>query len=311
LYGVSFTDANTGTAVGSTGTILRTTDGGSTWNPQTGGGTTNFRGVAFTDANTGTTVGFPGVILRTTNGGAAWNPQTSGVTGSLMSVDFVDANIGTAVGQGGNIVRTTNGGTTWTTQPTGLTTLFTGVSFVDANNGTIVGYSGTIRRTTNGGETWVAQNSKTVNHLSTVFCSDVNNGTVGGAAGILLHTTTGGVVTGIHDRPLQELPHRFSLEQNYPNPFNPTTVIRYSLLVTGHVTVRVYDVLGREVALLVDEVQTAGTHTVRWNAGSQSGGVSARGARQPSVGLGYASGVYFYRLQAGPLSETRKLVLVR
>jgi photosystem II stability/assembly factor-like uncharacterized protein len=69
LLGVSFVDANHGTAVGVGGTIVRTTDGGATWVTQTSGTTNNLRGVSFTDANNGTVVGEHGTILRTTSGG--------------------------------------------------------------------------------------------------------------------------------------------------------------------------------------------------------------------------------------------------
>ena len=69
LFAVSFTDPNTGTAVGNGGTILRTTDGGATWVSQSSGTTNSLRGISFTDANTGTAVGLSGTILRTTNGG--------------------------------------------------------------------------------------------------------------------------------------------------------------------------------------------------------------------------------------------------
>jgi len=92
---------------------------------------------------------------------------------------------------------------------------------------------------------------------------------------------------------LEELPAAYALAQNYPNPFNPTTVIRYSLPVNAHVTLRVYDMLGREVATLLDREQAAGFQSVEWNA------------------LDYAGGVYWYRLQAGPFTETKKLMLMK
>jgi len=85
----------------------------------------------------------------------------------------------------------------------------------------------------------------------------------------------------------------FVLEQNYPDPFNPTTVIRYQLPVTSHVTLKVYNVLGQEVATLVNEEMKPGSYEVTWDAS------------------GVASGIYFYRLQAGSFAETRKLVLLR
>ncbi len=99
------------------------------------------------------------------------------------------------------------------------------------------------------------------------------------------------VTTAVGDFP--ELPLAYKLEQNYPNPFNPLTVIRYQLSGKSNVNLKVYDVLGREVATLVDDVQSAGEKSVWWNASN------------------YSSGIYFYRLHAGSFVETKKLVLVR
>src|SRR5436190_163137 len=97
LYGVYFTDANTGTAVGENGTIVRTTDGGNSWVGQTSGTPNNLNAVSFTDANNGTAVSWYGIILRTTDGGANWVEQTSGTKSFLYGVSFTDANNGTAV----------------------------------------------------------------------------------------------------------------------------------------------------------------------------------------------------------------------
>jgi oligosaccharide reducing-end xylanase len=88
-------------------------------------------------------------------------------------------------------------------------------------------------------------------------------------------------------------PATFGLLQNYPNPFNPTTVLDYQLPVVSHVTLRVYDVLGREVAALVDERQSAGYHNATFNASN------------------LPSGVYFYRIDTEKFSAVKKLVLVK
>src|SRR5437879_8145556 len=119
LYGVSFTDANTGTATGDNGTIVRTSDGGDSWSIQSSGTTNTLYGVSLTDADHGTAVGASGTILRTTDGGKAWSSQTSGTTNGLLAVSFTDANTGTAVGENGTIVRTTDGGNTWGGQTSG------------------------------------------------------------------------------------------------------------------------------------------------------------------------------------------------
>lgn len=89
------------------------------------------------------------------------------------------------------------------------------------------------------------------------------------------------------------VPKVFSLSQNYPNPFNPSTVISYELPVRNHVTLKVYDVLGREVATLVNLEQNAGSHSVAFNAG-----------RLPS-------GVYFYRLSAGRFTAEKKMMVLK
>jgi Tol biopolymer transport system component len=90
-----------------------------------------------------------------------------------------------------------------------------------------------------------------------------------------------------------EVPGGFVLGQNYPNPFNPTTSVEFRVSGFGFVALKVFDVLGREVATLVDEVRQAGAHTVRWDASS------------------LPSGVYYYRLQAGAFTQSRKMVFLK
>jgi hypothetical protein len=104
---------------------------------------------------------------------------------------------------------------------------------------------------------------------------------------------SGSGVTDVPDDGEELIPVVHALGQNYPNPFNPTTVIGYSLFVRGPVTLRVYDILGREVAILVDGVKAPGTFTARWDAS------------------GLPGGVYFYRLTGPGVNETRKMVLIR
>jgi len=88
-------------------------------------------------------------------------------------------------------------------------------------------------------------------------------------------------------------PIDYSLSQNYPNPFNPTTTINYSIPEDGHVTLKIYDVLGNEVANLVDEQKQSGTFDVQFNASALS------------------SGVYYYQIKAGEFTSTKKLVLMK
>jgi Tol biopolymer transport system component len=100
------------------------------------------------------------------------------------------------------------------------------------------------------------------------------------------------IITGIANNNNQ-VPKDFSLRQNYPNPFNPTTKIAYQLPKAGNVKLTVYDLLGREVHVLVNEFKQAGNYSVDFNASN------------------YASGIYFYRIEAGDFKDVKKMVLVK
>jgi hypothetical protein len=89
------------------------------------------------------------------------------------------------------------------------------------------------------------------------------------------------------------LPKEFSLEQNYPNPFNPSTSIQYAISSGQFITLKVYDVLGNEVSVLVNEYRTTGSYEVNFDASKLS------------------SGVYYYQLRAGSLVQTKKMILVK
>jgi len=309
LLAVSCIDADTGTAVGANGTILRTTDGGATWAEQESGTSHWLHDVCFTDENTGTVVG-GGVwgsfgdwgewgeegqaILRTTDGGVTWVSQSSGTTQGLWAVSCIDAHTGAAVGEDGIIVHTTNGGTDWMVQPSGTAHCLRGVCFTDAYTGVAVGDGGTILRTTDGGTTWAIQSSGTSHDLNDVSFVDATTGTAVGTGGLILRTTTGGVTWVEENRPVDgELPQDFTLHQNYPNPFNPSTTIEFGLPHAGVVTLKVYNVLGREVANLVEGNHPAGTFKATWDAS------------------GLPSGVYFYRLTVGEYVQTKKMVCLR
>lgn len=91
----------------------------------------------------------------------------------------------------------------------------------------------------------------------------------------------------------KEIPVGFSLNQNYPNPFNPSTKIKFSIPNSSFVTLKIYDVLGKEVALVVNENLNAGVHNYNFNAS------------------GLTSGIYFYKILAGNFSETKKMILIK
>jgi hypothetical protein len=124
-----------------------------------------------------------------------------------------------------------------------------------------------------------------VNFHTTAFPSGELRGAVNYDGGV--------VVTGVSEGPVNEVPVSMSLAQNYPNPFNPTTAISYQLSAVSKTKIAVYDLLGREVAVLVNDVQNPGSYRVVFDA------------------RGLSSGVYYYRLSAGNQSVTKKMALVR
>jgi hypothetical protein len=118
-----------------------------------------------------------------------------------------------------------------------------------------------------------------------------NVGWIVGGNGHVYATTNGGIVSVDNDA--QHSVEEFVLHQNYPNPFNPTTKIVYGIPSRAFVELKLFDVLGREVATLVSELKRPGAYTVKWNAQD------------------YPSGVYFYRLSTNGFVETKKLLLLR
>jgi hypothetical protein len=108
---------------------------------------------------------------------------------------------------------------------------------------------------------------------------------------VKLPTPEIGILLDVEENGDVNFPKEYNLSQNYPNPFNPSTTIRYSLIKPDLVRIKVYDILGREVKTLVNELKLAGTYEVQFNAS------------------GFASGIYLYRIESGNFVQTRKMIL--
>jgi hypothetical protein len=168
-----------------------------------------------------------------------------------------------------------------------------GVSFTDSNIGTIVGFNGTILRTTDGGQNWNQQFSKISINLNAVCFVDSNIGYITGGGGTILKTVNGGIITDVEEKKIRGIIEDFSISQNYPNPFNPSTTVRYNIPEKSFVTIKIYDILGKEVATLINEEKPIGNYTVKFD------------------GSGLTSGIYFYQIKAGNYVETKKMILLK
>jgi hypothetical protein len=166
------------------------------------------------------------------------------------------------------------------------------IFFIDSNTGWTVGGAGTILKTTNNGVTWIIQKSGVQSELYSVFFLDSNIGWIAGFNGVIFKTTNGGV-TFIEDEYHSSQPNSFYLSQNFPNPFNPSTSLQYAIGRRQFITLKDFDLLGREVATLINEEKPAGEYEVEFD------------------GSALTSGIYFYQLKAGQYSETKKMILLK
>ncbi len=332
-YGIKMINALTGYVSGSTSKLAKTTNGGLNWDTSTVYSTsTTMYNLDFVNANTGWISGSSGRIFKTTNAGVNWELQTTGITNTLYNIDMLDANTGWFVGTTGSIRKTTDGGTSWTAQTPGTTSSLYDVQMFDANTGYLCGLSGTVRKTTNGGANWDTIAVPFTTSLYMVSFTNVNTGFIAGATGLTYRTSNGGTAwqvlntagsttNGIYAKgydsafvaasgggvlklynPLtggitwnNQVPERYTLEQNYPNPFNPVTTIKFGIPHTAKISLKVYDILGREVEILFNNVEmNAGTMTYDFD------------------GTNLASGVYFYSLIVNNiLIDTKRMVLVK
>jgi len=269
-------------------TVLLTTDQGETWSPQYVSAIAH-RDISFRNSQEGWVVGLYGSCFKSTNGGNSWNSIGAPISGrSLFGICFPSSSKGIVIG-GEQIAVTTNGGASWSSVYSSGGSQLNSVSFADSLVGWVVG-TDKIIKTTDGGGTWREQSwPSPYGYLFAVHSPDKKHSyTIGD--GIFLKTIDGGGVTSV-PRLTNDPPKSFTLYQNYPNPFNPTTTIDFELPSSSFVTLKIFDVLGREVAALVARELTAGHYSQVWDA------------------TPYSSGVYFYFLQSENSKKVNKLIL--
>jgi hypothetical protein len=257
----------------------------------------DYRGIFFVNANIGWAVGGSSsnnfsTIIKTTDSGANWIEQTASTTNYLRAVFFISETTGWVGGNNGTIFKTTDGGTSRDQQTINSIENIYSIKFLDTNTGWLSGGSALILHTTDGGSNWIVQNSGATYHLNSISIVNANYGWAVGGAGNILHTSNGGV-TFIEGDETGKILAEFKVLQNFPNPFNPSTKISYSIPELSFVALKVYNVLGDEIATLVNEEKPAGNYEINFSA------------------EGLTSGIYFYKLQVGNLTETKKMILLR
>lgn len=316
-------------AAGFNGALLKTTNAGNNWSLQSVGGLYN--AIVFKDANTGIAAGVGGIVYRTTNGGTNWVSVDPGIGLVTISSLYIGGGVIFGGCASGKIIKSTNNGLNWTNYQTPSSFSFysiyflndvtgfaadnTGKVFKSSNSGVnwsqisvhsgtkftitrngidlfMCGVQGKILKSTNYGVNWITQTTGTSIDFYAMQFLNQNVGFAVGEGGAIYRTSNGGEPIGINNVS-SVVPENYSLLQNYPNPFNPNTNIQFSIPNSGFVSLTVYDVLGKEVSVLVSEQLASGTY------------------RADFEGNNLNSGIYFYTIRAGSYSETKRMILIK
>ncbi len=187
---IVFVNPSDGWAVGKRMTIIRTRDGGESWEEQYWGDDGALNDICMLSSMRGCVVGNNGIVLLTWNG-SDWQRMSSGYTGNINGVDFVDSLTGFACCDGGVILRTVDGGISWNQLSTGVASNLYDIRFVNGSVGWAVGTGGRIIKTSDGGQSWQIVSSPTTSDLSEIAIIDENKAVVCGNNGTILRTLDG------------------------------------------------------------------------------------------------------------------------
>jgi photosystem II stability/assembly factor-like uncharacterized protein len=313
LNKLTFVSADIGYIIGGKynpdlGGILKTIDGGDTWTLIYS--TSSYcLDIFFITNNFGWVVSLDGKLLRTSDGGNTWiefNNLPSGHYYEAIDIHFINENVGFVGGSywdgyssyTGELMKTTNGGESWEVN---LSRAIIDICMVDEDYGWVAVWEHRLYFTTDGGENWESLGYEPrIEHL------DFRNKDLGFGTNSYFDYNQGIFISEVFI--YGEIPEptdttkndttdisvsNYLLSQNYPNPFNPNTTIKYQIPEISFITIKIYDVLGNEVATLVNEEKLAGVYEVEFD------------------GSGLPSGIYFYQLSAGQYVETKKMVLLK
>jgi photosystem II stability/assembly factor-like uncharacterized protein/subtilisin-like proprotein convertase family protein len=319
LLSVYFTDQNNGWICGTGGLILHTSNGGVNWFSQESGTNNDLNSLSFTETGIGWISGWYGTILHTEDGGgfvnvlSHWRNSLNlsladpGETTDEMNVVGIQKKVNSNSLAGVTVVLDTilhtnvtdlaillshNGVTdTLVLQPNTSGSNFIGCILTDANSVSVDVAQPSFTGIFKPHSPLSVFNGMDPNGVWTLKIIDLVSGNTGTleAWGLkFYYANTTDVEYGGSD-----IPQEFNISQNYPNPFNPNTTIKWQMPKVGFVTLKVYDVLGREVTTLVSEELNAGKHETVFDASQLS------------------SGVYFYQLKAGKYLRTMKMILLK
>ncbi len=315
LVDIEFANEDYGYSVGSSGKILKTSNGGVNWSAieKDSMPTGQFFNLQVINENKLYVAG-EGGMFRTTNGGNNWqNISKRNLSGFIAYSDIHFINDQTGFASGLNysqsysqfIMKTTDSGNNWDysllPNDLPLSIHFNSICFISDSIGYCSGQYGTILKTTNAGHSWnidfSCKNfeyiSRDVNFRKIMYDEKSKQLFAAGDDGLIIQKKLNTVGIYNHENN-SNTPTSFSLSQNYPNPFNPSTNISFEIPSKQKISLIIYNILGKSVAVLVNDVLSAGKHNYAFDASN------------------LPSGVYFYKLTAGnEFTQTKKMLLIK
>lgn len=284
--------------------ILTTFDGGKTWKENSFNVRAKFNSVVYIDKELAIAVGDKGLFAITNDGGRNWELKNLNCSENFNKIKFCTSDVGVIVGDNSTLFITSDAGNVWTNISIKAKGFYNmkGVCSRDHKTLTVVGEGapeavevgkkvteGVIMETADYGKTWsqvLSDQRGLFNNIQ--YCGKAFGVAVGDKGALAVYTYEKQLID-LHDLTA----FRPKLNNNYPNPFNPSTRISYLIKHADNVRISILNALGEEVSVLVNEEKTPGIYEVEFNADNLT------------------SGVYFYRIQSGPFSETKKMLLVR
>jgi photosystem II stability/assembly factor-like uncharacterized protein len=301
LYAVTFSNSDNGWVVGRKGAIHKTTNSGIDWQQIPTTITQSLYSVFFHNNTNGWATADDGFIFKTTDAGQTWEEILVDKNGQdLYSIHFYNENTGWVVGAKQTIFKTIDKGVTWTRQTADdVEANLNSIFCVRPNIAVAVGSNSTILKTIDGGETWIKElDLHSTANLNSVYMMNARDGWAVGYAGTVFNYKGSFLETKIESIDSKS-PSTFQLKQNFPNPFNPETTINFDLAETSSVTIKIFEITGRELKTLADgENRRAGAHNVIWDGSDYSG-------------KKVASGIYLCRLTSSKFSSTIKMTVLK
>lgn len=273
--------------------IYKTDDGGNSWYEVYDSlslGVLN--SVDFLNESKGIAVGKNGNVLYTYDAGGSW--QTENISPvNLYSVSFRNNINGLISGANGIIYKTTDGGNSWNTIVSGYFIKLNSIKYGNNNFAAAAGEKGTVLYSYNGGYNWSPEIRITYNDLNVIDIINGNKVAAFGEYGSVIYSDMNNSVR-ITDFAGSNAAEDHRLSQNYPNPFNPVTHLGFEILNPEFVSVRLYDITGREIKVVLNDYKPAGKYEINFD------------------GSDLAGGVYFYSLYLNEVrTETRRMVLLK